>query len=233
VRVRSRGIAAAVVVFALGSLTAGCGADFTAGTNKIRPDNPEAQLGQIKIRNALIVAGDNQDQATLSMAVVNDGDQKETLSGVTVGDVSATITAGAASPSGSPIPGGVGPGETASPGGAGGTAGPGSAASGGTGVDIPAHGIVFVGSAGGPSITISRQAGKPALGDFAALTLAFSSAGGLHMSVPVYAASGPYATLTPSSAPTSAPAAGGATAKPGRRRAARTPATTPGATPTP
>ncbi len=93
-------------------------------------------------------------------------------------------------------------------------------------LEVPAGGLVIVGAGDGPSVTVTRNDDKPALGDFAQLTLNFEQAGQLQVQAPVVAATGPYASLTPrpTPTPTSSPA-GGET--PGR-----TPGGTPGGSPT-
>jgi copper(I)-binding protein len=224
----NRGIAAAALVVTLAPLTAGCGSDFTAGSRLTRPDTPEASIGDIKVKNVLIVAADAAERAVLTMAIVNEGDAAETLDNVQVeGAREATIGAGAQgpSPTGSPSP--TGP---PSP-----TGLPSPTQPSGGKLEIPAHGVAFVGSSGGPAVTITRNGDKPALGDFAEVTLSFGRAGQLLVTVPVVAASGPYATLTPTATPTPTPTA---TARPARgrptprpRTTARTPAGSPSPTP--
>lgn len=79
-----RGLLVAALVCTLAPLAAGCGADFTAGTRLVRPDTPEAELGALKIRHPVIVADAEGDRAVLTVAIINEGGQPETLSGVAV-----------------------------------------------------------------------------------------------------------------------------------------------------
>jgi copper(I)-binding protein len=159
-----RSIAAAALALTLGPLAAGCGVGFDSGTTETQPDYPGGQVGNINVQNVLIVAAEDAEQAVLSMAIVNNGDSADTLTGVEVeGAREATVSGGE--------------------------------------LEIPAGGQVIVGSPDGPSITVTRNGEKPALGEFTELTLNFAPAGQLKLQAPVVPATGPYASLTPQPTP--------------------------------
>jgi hypothetical protein len=86
-------------------------------------------------------------------------------------------------------------------------------------LQIPAGGVVSLGANGTPPITVPGASSlRP--GEVVSVTLSFRQAGSVDMQVPLYPATGPYATVTPGQAPSATaspltPSPGEATLGPG------------------
>ncbi|MCW2769684.1 MAG: hypothetical protein JWR27_1117 [Aeromicrobium sp.] len=82
--VRRRALAAAALAMTAGLTLSACGTGFGAQTNKVyQPAVGANARGEVDVLNALLVA--NADgSATISAGVVNNGDQEQSLSSVTV-----------------------------------------------------------------------------------------------------------------------------------------------------
>jgi copper(I)-binding protein len=82
---RAPAVAAAAAVSLLASLLAGCSASFNA--TAVKPYAPAdgiyAVSGDIRVLNALVVAGDGGRTGVVSMTVANTGDQDDRLTGLT------------------------------------------------------------------------------------------------------------------------------------------------------
>ncbi len=237
-RSRRRGLAAAVAV-ALSLPLAGCASGFNPQTNIVKPDNPFAQIGALKIQNAAVV---------LAGIPAPEGQEP--------GEGAPTATHGPATG-----PGPAGPGATPEENAEQGEAKPRPSQSpespapaadtaaltmaitntgdspdtlsavrveqGGTAtitdgaITIPNGVQVRVGQPGQPGVTLTGLRDvRP--GALLTVTLSFQGAGDVRMTLPVYAPTGVYATITP--APTEGAAKPGATPTPGQPAGGKTPA---------
>ncbi|KWX03022.1 hypothetical protein LI90_4072 [Carbonactinospora thermoautotrophica] len=192
-RSRRRGLAAVIAV-ALSLPLAGCATGFDAQTSFIKPDNPAAELGALKIINAAVVlaggtAGGEPGTAHPAAPGIPGAEQGEAKSSspqsqpVEPAVDTAALTM-AISNNGKPdklnrvqVDGGQ------------------ATISGGA-ITIPSGGLVLIGQPQQPSVTLTGLRDvRP--GSVLAITLSFENAGDLKMNVPVYEPIGPYATITP------------------------------------
>jgi len=88
-----RGAAIAALAFALSATGAGCGAGFDAPVYLVRPENVNAEVGDLLLRSLVLVKAEGADSAALAGAFVNRGDAPDTLTSVEVEAGSAPLSA--------------------------------------------------------------------------------------------------------------------------------------------
>lgn len=85
-----RGAVAATLALALVPLASACSSGTDAATSKLKPDTPHTRLGTVQVQNLTLVTGDDgTDLVALGGAFINEGDQPETLTKVTLEGASA------------------------------------------------------------------------------------------------------------------------------------------------
>lgn len=82
---RRGGLAAAAIAFSLASLSA-CAAGSSASTLQVRPDNPEAKVGVIRIQNANVITEPHgaKGPAVVTGKIFNNGHKDQTLDSITL-----------------------------------------------------------------------------------------------------------------------------------------------------
>jgi copper(I)-binding protein len=102
---RSRRALVVACAAAAVSLLAGCASGF--GATSIQPYAPAdgilANSGDIRVLNALVVAGDGGRTGVVSMTIANRGDQDDRLTGLTSPHGSADLTGDATLPAGGAV----------------------------------------------------------------------------------------------------------------------------------
>lgn len=164
-----RGLLAASLVLAVVPLSA-CAAGNSAETLRIRPDNAATTVGDIQIQNAVVIVGEDGENApvAVSAALINNGSRKQTLDSVTIEGTSGPVRLS----------------------GAGGKGGA---------VELPAGGSVLLGGKDHPSAILEGAAGaeRKAVGGFDKVTFDFSETGKVELMANVVPASGYYEDFGP------------------------------------
>ncbi|MCB5178884.1 DUF461 domain-containing protein [Streptomyces antimicrobicus] len=172
---RRGALAAAAIVFSIGSLAA-CGAGNDAQTLQIKPDNAAVTKGDIKIQNALVITQGEKEKkgpAVVSATIFNAGTKPETLEAITLGGSKGRVEL--------------------------------KPAAGGTGkIVVPAGGSVVLGGKGNASAVIEggREAVKD--GDAQKVQFKLSSTGDVALEAFVVPSTGYYAGFGPTEAPAAA-----------------------------
>lgn len=78
---------------AAATLTAGCAAGQSAATLQIHPNLPAAGTGSMGVQDVVVVVDPTTSSAQLTGTVVNDGDNPDQLTGVTIDQQPVTFTA--------------------------------------------------------------------------------------------------------------------------------------------
>lgn len=168
---RRGALAASALVLSLVSLTA-CAAGNDAATNKVRPDNAETSVGDIRIQNANVITQPDgaEGPAVVTAKIFNNGTKAQTLESVTLPRTNAKVELTPAK--------GRGP------------------------LTIPAQGTLIIGGEGNASAVIANghsEAGRD--GDAQRIVFAFSRTGDVRITAFVQPNQGYFTDFGPSGKP--------------------------------
>ncbi|AJE84509.1 MULTISPECIES: hypothetical protein [Streptomyces] len=180
---RRGALAATALAFCVGALGA-CAAGNNAQTLEIKPDNARAQVGDIKVQNALVIAQPERESkgpAVIAAKLFNNGDRDQVLESVSAGGERAELK---------PAKGEK-------------TAGK---------LVVPAHGALILGGKDNASVSLRTLPESIQLGDASPVTFTFSRTGDVKLDSFVVPAEGEFTKWGPEkvpSQPTKPPAESG------------------------